>query len=168
MRLSKGEILMTWRGSVEAKDRFFAALVYLLPLIDGLPFGQFLFTQIPILGLIYLPIQPLIALYYNFPFASLIIFFALFLLVVRNDKISHFIRFNTMQAILVDILLVLGGLVLGVLGRGLGDSLITQTLYNVILLGSLAACLYSMFQSIRGSYAEIPTISKAAYDQVRW
>jgi uncharacterized membrane protein len=49
---------------------------------------------------------------YSLPFASLIIFFALYLGVVRNENISHFIRFNAMQAILLDIVLMLCGLVL--------------------------------------------------------
>lgn len=159
---------MTWRGSTDTKDRFFAAIVYLLPLIDVLPFSQFLFRQIPQLALIYFPFQPLIQFYYRFPFAGLIVFFVLFLAVVRNDRISHFIRFNTMQAILLDILLILCGLLLRVLLPGLGANLLIETLYNLIFLGTLAACLYAIVQSALGRYAEIPTISEAAYSQVRW
>ena len=166
---------MTWRGSVDFKDRFFAALVYALPLVYVLPFGDFLISQtqqIPILGIIigiiYLPLQPLISIYYSFPFAGIIIFFALFFAVVRNERISHFIRFNTMQAILIDILLVLCRWVMLIFERGLGgNNLLIVTLYNVIFLGTLAACLYSIIQSATGRYAEIPTISEAAYSQVR-
>ena len=158
---------MAWRGSTDTKDRIFAALVYLLPLIYVLPFGQFLFRQFPIFSLIYLPLQPLISIYNNVPFAGIIIFFVLFLAVVRNDRISHFIRFNTMQAILLDIFLILCGLVLQILMRGLGANLIMETLYNVVFLGTLAACFYSIVQSALGRYAEIPTISEAAYSQVR-
>jgi len=54
------------------------------------------------------------------------------------------------------------------LSGGLGTTnLLAQTLNNVIFIGSLAACLYSIVQSILGRYAEIPTISDAAYSQVR-
>ena len=158
---------MTWRSSTDPKDRAFATLVYLLPLIYVLPFGRFLLAQIPILGIIYVPLQPLISLYYGFPFAGIIIFFVLFLAVVRNPNISHFLRFNTLQAILIDILLILIGLFLQILVRGIGINLLTETLYNVVFLGTLAACFYSMIQSVRGVYAEIPTISEAAYSQVR-
>ncbi|MGL5878515.1 MAG: Tic20 family protein, partial [Xenococcaceae cyanobacterium] len=34
-------------------------------------------------------------------------------------------------------------------------------------LGTLAASFYSIVQSILGRYAEIPTLSDAAYSQVR-
>lgn len=159
---------MAWRGSTDVKDRFFAAVVYLLPLIDALPFSQFLLTQFPQLGLIYLPLQPLISIYYRVPFAGLVIFFLLFLGVVRNERITHFIRFNTMQAILLDILLILGGFLIQIVLKGLGANLLTATLFNAIFLGTLAACFYSMVQSARGRYAEIPTLSEAAYSQVRW
>ncbi len=158
---------MAWRGSTNAKDRIFAALVYLLPLIYVYQFSDFLLGIVPFLSIIYLPLQPLINLYYGFPFAGIIVFFALFLGVVRNERIKHFIRFNAMQAILIDILLFLCSLVLNILLRGLGSSLITETFYNVVFLATLATCLYAMVQSILGKYAEIPTISQAAYSQVR-
>ncbi|NEQ63022.1 MAG: hypothetical protein F6K53_38945 [Moorea sp. SIO4A1] len=157
---------MNWRGSTDIKDRIFAALAYLLPLIVVLPFGQFLLRQFPILGIIYLPLQPLISIYYGLPLVGLIIFFVLFLAVVRNPQISHFVRFNTMQAILLDILLVLCGLLLPILVQALGVNLLTETLYNIVFLGILAACGYSMIQSLMGRYAEIPSLSQAVYSQV--
>lgn len=157
---------MTWRGSTDAKDRFFAALIYILPLIDALPFSQFTLQQFPQLAFLYLPLQPLISFYYGFPFAGFIVFLLLFMAVVRNERISHFIRFNAMQAILIGILLILLQLALGVLLRGLGTSLVTETLYNMVFLGTLAACFYSIVQSALGRYAEIPTISDAAYTQI--
>lgn len=158
---------MTWRGSTTVKDRIFACLPYLLPLIDGLGFGRFLFAQFPPLQFILLPLLPVLQIYSTIPFAGLIIFFALFLLVVRNDKISHFIRFNTMQAILLDIVLMLCGIILPILERGLPIIFVMQTLYNMIFLGVLAAFIYAVVQSAMGRYAEIPTISEAVHMQVR-
>ncbi len=156
---------MTWRGSTDAKDRFFGALVYLLPLFYALPFGQYLLAQFPFLQLIFIPLIPL-TIIYSFPFAGLIIFIILFAAVVRNPRISHFIRFNTMQAILLDIFLFLVSLVTGFLLGGINFGLLTVTLYNAIFLGTLVACIYGMVQSIMGKYAEIPAISEAAYSQV--
>jgi hypothetical protein len=72
-----------------------------------------------------------------------------------------------MQAILVDILIFLVGFIPQLLSQSLGDSLLLRTLYNVVFLGTLAACFYSIGQSALGRYAEIPTISEAAYSQVR-
>ena len=158
---------MTWRGSTDTKDRIFAALVYLLPLYSAFAFGIFIFQQIPFLGAaLAIALYPLAFLYSSLgSFGSLIVFFVLFLAVVRNPRISHFIRFNTMQAILIDILVYLLGLVLGFVARG-GANLVVETLFNVVFLGAFAACVYSIIQSVIGKYADIPTISEAAYSQV--
>ncbi|HAC62618.1 MAG TPA: hypothetical protein DCF68_03540, partial [Cyanothece sp. UBA12306] len=103
-------------------------------------------------------------------FGSFLVFMILFLGVVRNDRISHFIRYNAMQTILIGILLSLIQLLMEwVLLRALGGGgLLIETLYNVVFLGGIAASYYSMIQSALGRYAEIPTISEAAYSQVRY
>ena len=158
---------MTWRGSTDTKDRIFAALVYLLPLYSAFAFGDSIFQQIPFLGAaLAIALYPLAFLYSSLgSFGSLIIFFVLFFAVVRNPRISHFIRFNTMQAILIDILVSLLRLVLDFVARG-GANLVVETLFNVVFLGAFAACVYSIIQSVIGKYADIPTISEAAYSQV--
>ncbi len=158
---------MAWRGTTAVTDRIFACLPYLLPIITVLPFGSFLFQQFPALQVILIPLTPVLFIYGAIPFADLVIFFLLFLLVIRNERIIHFIRFNAMQALLLDILLFLCSLVQMYLLRPLGTNLITETLINIVFLGTLAACGYSVVQSLLGRYAEIPTLSEAAYAQVR-
>ena len=167
---------MTWRGTTTAQDRFFACLPYLLPLIEvsllGMSFavrsGIGLFSQFPALGLILVPLSPLIRIYTAFPWTGLIVFVLLLTLVVRNTNISHFIRFNTMQAILLDILLILGQIILDlVLVPTLGTGLFVDTILNVVLLGILSAVAFSVVQCIRGEYPEIPTLSEAVHMQVR-
>jgi Chloroplast import apparatus Tic20-like len=159
---------MGWGNSIDTKDKFFAAIVYILPLIYALNFGQFALQKLPFLAIIYLPIKPIIQFYYGFPFGGLIIFFVLFLAVVRNQNISYFIRFNTMQSILIDIFLSLCSIVTQFFFSGLGASLLTETLFNVLFLGTLGVCFYSMIQSAFGRYADIPTISDAVKSQVPW
>jgi Chloroplast import apparatus Tic20-like len=166
---------MAWRGSTTVSDRIFACLVYLLPLLDliNLVGRPLILTQSflsPVLRVIAIPLSPLLAVYGSLGgIVSFIVFFALFLLVVRNESIAHFIRFNTMQAILFGIVLSLVGLIWGyVLAPILGSSLfLTQTLFNTIFLGMIAAVGFSVIQSALGKYAEIPTISEAVYMQVR-
>ncbi len=156
---------MTWRGTTTPQDRVFACLPYLLPLIDGLAFSIPFLNQFPVLQPIFLPLfalRPLTA----FPL-GLIVFFGLFMLVIRNENISHFVRFNAMQAILLDIVLILCNLVLGLLAGPLQGGLILETLFNVVFLGSMAAIIYSVVQSALGRYAEIPTLSDAVHMQVR-
>ncbi|MGB3238357.1 MAG: Tic20 family protein [Geitlerinemataceae cyanobacterium] len=157
---------MNQPDSHSATDRLFSSLVYLLPLFDGMSFGAFIFQQFhlesvaAVLFVIYrsLPLQP---------FTNLILFFVFLFAIVRNPKVPHFIRFNTMQALLLDIVLLLCGLILDILSTGLQGQLLLETLYNTIFFGLIAAIGYSVFQSIRGRYAEIPILSDAVAMQVR-
>jgi len=114
---------MSWRGSTTVSDRIFASLPYLLPLIEVIilelktcqKFSSCLLVDFPVIRFVLSPLRPLVEIY-NIPYVGLIIFFALFLLVVRNEKISHFIRFNTMQAILLDIIIFLFSILTDVVG----------------------------------------------------
>ena len=157
---------MNWRGSTTVSDRIFASLPYLLPLLDGLMFAGSLFSLFPQLTLLLVPLTPFLVIY-NLPLASLIIFFGLFLLVVRNPNIKHFIRFNVLQALLVDIILILCRLILSLFGGVAGLDFIGKAFSNFIFLGVAAIVVYSVVQSCRGRYAEIPTLSEAVYMQVR-
>ncbi|WP_267382722.1 Tic20 family protein [Cyanobacterium sp. uoEpiScrs1] len=166
---------MNWRGSIEIKERIFGTLVYCFAIFDTIFFSNFLVNQFPIFSLFLLPGLP-IAVVYQFSvqlfgmFGSFLVFIILFLGIVRNDRISHFVRYNTMQSILIGILLSLIRLIMQwVLVPAFGNGgLLIETLYNVVFLGSITVSYYSMVQSVLGRYAEIPTISEAAYSQVRY
>ncbi len=167
---------MTWRGSVSVTDRIFGTLVYCFAVYDTAFFAEFLLKQFPVFNVLLLPAIP-VGLGYGLlaallgplgNYASFLAFILLFAAVVRNDRISHFIRYNAMQSILIGILLALGGIIMQyVLIPALRGGILIETLYNVLFLGGLAASYFSMIQSALGSYAEIPTISEAAYSQVR-
>ncbi|MBD2450807.1 hypothetical protein H6G76_27510 [Nostoc sp. FACHB-152] len=158
---------MAWRGSTNVPDRIFACLPYLLPLVEVLSFGFVLLQQFPALTVVFAPVLILWSLYRRVRFAGLIIFFALWLLVVRNEKISHFIRFNTMQAILLDIIIILCGILTDIVGLIPSGDFAIQTLYSTIFLGIVGAAAYSIIQCLLGRYAEIPAISDAVHMQVR-
>jgi uncharacterized membrane protein len=114
------------------------------------------------------PLVPVVQVYGALgSIGQLLIFFALFMLVVRNEKISHFIRFNTMQAILLDIVIFLCDILTNVIGLVPSSGFAIQTLYTTIFLGIVASVLYSVAQCLMGRYAEIPAISDAVYMQVR-
>lgn len=162
---------MTWSSSTTVPDRIFSALAYLLPLAVGLTFAEYIVNLVPALALVLLP-AILVAQVWNSGILGLVLFFALFMLVVRNDRVSYFIRFNVMQAILVDIVLVICQLVTPILQPftrvlGSGGSLLEEILYNMIFLGVLGIFVYGVAQSLMGSYANIPTISDAAKSQIR-
>ena len=168
---------MTWRSSNGPKDRLFACLPYALPLVEATMFGTLLFARIPLFGQIYLTLLAPFFYIYGLltrvlPLAGLIIFFVLLLAVVRNYKVRHFIRYNTMQAILISIFATLCQLVLqlfGTVGSGIGTALAApfEVLFNLIFLIVVSSCAYSIFQCVQGLYPDkIPIISDAARAQV--
>jgi uncharacterized membrane protein len=169
---------MPWRSSTTMQDRVLAFLPYLLPLL------QVMVSALGLLGLLfqnYLPnnegiatavvalstaILPWVGWVNSFT-VSLLLFLGLYLLVVRNEKVPHFIRFNTMQALLIEIALALFGYVGTLFAPIAGMSLIFTLLSSFLVVGVVALVVFAFVQCLRGVYADIPTISDAAYSQVR-
>ncbi|WP_341883475.1 Tic20 family protein [Synechococcus sp. UW140] len=147
-------------------QRLLALLTYLLPWSDALPFGRALFTVFPWLTLLQLPALPLLFLQQAVPFGSFVLFLVLYLAVVRNPQVPQYLRFNALQAILLDILLVVVSLGFNVLLSPLGDSIVLRTLNNTVFIGSLAVLLYAVLQSLRGKEVDLPTISEAVRMQL--
>lgn len=173
---------MTWRGSSTAQDRLFACLVYIVPVLEVLlvGFGEPLFRSIPYLRLAFVPFLPLLTIYAysagGIAIVQLAVFIGLLAGVVRNYKVAHFLRFHTMQALLIGIAIFLCDAVLSILGIGraaIGVSassvevLFWNPLMSVIFVAVLVAAIYSVIQSIQGLYAELPIVSEAAYQFVR-
>jgi uncharacterized membrane protein len=159
---------MTWRGSTTVPHRIFSCLPYLLPLFHSLIFSSSFFHVFPVVGNVISPlVAPIVVVYNTIPLANLVVFLVLFLLVVRNEKVHHFIRFNTMQALLIDFILLVITLILPFLGQIVNFGILGTALSSTIFLCVLAMFIYSIVQSLRGVYAEIPTISEAVYSQVQ-
>ena len=147
-------------------QRLLALLTYLLPWSDALPFGRALFAVFPWLTLLQLPALPLLFLQQAVPFGSFVLFLVLYLAVVRNPQVPQYLRFNALQAILLDILLVVVSLGFNVLLSPLGDSIVLRTLNNAVFIGSLAVLLYAVLQSLQGKEVDLPTISEAVRMQL--
>jgi uncharacterized membrane protein len=164
---------MNLNSSPTLLDRVFAALPYLLPLADAFVYGyaQPLLRQFPLLQYAVLPLVPVVQfdalLISGIPFGSMVLFLILYFAIARNEKINRFIRFNVMQAILVDIILFICNLILPILAKGLQVEFVTETLVNTVFLGIVVVFGYGVVQSLRGLNAEIPAISDAANVQVR-
>ncbi|CAN1247368.1 Protein TIC 20-II, chloroplastic, partial [Linum perenne] len=95
-------------ATTPATDRLISALAYTLPFFNSLQYGRFLFAQFPSVSALLLePILPLLSLYRSLPYASFVAFFGIYLGVVRNKYFSDYARFNAMQALTMDVLLVL-------------------------------------------------------------
>ncbi|MFN4194373.1 MAG: Tic20 family protein [Thermosynechococcus sp.] len=156
---------MTWRAPTTVADRIFASLAYLLPLFYVMPFGGFLFDLFPPLQALVLVVLP-VAVIYSIPFAGLLVFMLLYLLVVRNNRVSLFIRYNTMQALLMGIVLFIVQLLVQLLIRVASFDLLIKVLFNFVFIATVIGVGYAVVQSVRGIYAEIPTLSDATKSQV--
>jgi hypothetical protein len=147
-------------------QRLLGALAYLLPLSDSLRFGQVLFGLFPPLAWLALPALPLVLLEQAIPFGGLVLFLLLFLVVVRNPRVPYPIRFNVLQAILIDIVLVLLNLAFDTVLAPLGSGFALRTLANTVFLGTVLLVLFSVVQSLRGKEPDIPTVSEAVRMQL--
>lgn len=147
-------------------QRLLAGLGYLLPFSDALPFGRALFQQFPALSLVALPALPVQLLTQLIPFGGLVLFLVLYLAVVRNGRVPYLIRFHVLQAILIDIVLVVLSLAFRILLSSFAGSFAVRTLENTVFLGALLLALFGLVQSLRGQEADIPTISDAVRMQL--
>jgi hypothetical protein len=147
-------------------QRLLAAAAYLVPWSDAIPFGRSLFGLFPMLQWLSVPALPLAVLQQAVPFGGLVLFLALYLAVVRNGRVPYPIRFNVLQAILIDIVLVLVSLAFNLLINPLGSGFALRTLSNTVFLGTLVVVLFGVVQNLRGKEAELPTISEAVRMQL--
>ncbi|GAQ90946.1 hypothetical protein KFL_007060030 [Klebsormidium nitens] len=152
---------------IEPAQRVVAGLAYLLPLLDGIRYGRFLFQQYPFTEVVLQPILPLVQLYNSVPFSSLVAFFALYLLVVNNPRYSRYVRFNCYQAILLDILLILPGLVERSFSPSGGAGLEALILfYNTVFLFIFSCFAFGSISCLLGKEPRLPVVADAADAQV--
>jgi len=149
-----------------AKDRLLAILPYLIPMMGCIAFTNDGFDFFPLtLQFLDFFTAPMMIFYSNgfIPFCT---FFGLFLAVVRNPKVPHFIRYNTMQAIMLDICIMLAGLIMQYLPLFLAVTFFGALVEILAFVNGTYAILYSVWNAVQGLYPEIPIITEAVYAQV--
>ena len=147
-------------------QRLLGLLAYLLPWSDALNFGREIYGLFPWIQYLVLPATPVLLLQRAIPFGGFLLFLVLFLVVVRNPQVPYFLRFNVLQAILLDIVLVVLSLAFNVLLSPLGNSLMLRTLNNTVFIGTLVLVLYALVQCSRGREPDLPSLSEAARMQL--
>ena len=152
-------------GIVPVPDRVVALLPYLVPLLDGLRYSRFFFAQFPQAIFLLQPLQPLASVYFRIPFAGMISFFAIYMGIAENRNLSRFVRFNGMQAIILDVCLVLPGMVEYVLSPSrLGGAALElyKLCYNFVWVFVLAAFCLAAVGCLTGQMYKLPFIGDAA------
>lgn len=158
---------ITMQSVVPATDRVVAALGYVLPFFNGLQYGRYFFMQYPKAEILFEPLFPVLQAYQAVPYASFIAFFVLYSAVVRNPSFSRYVRFNAMQAVVLDVLLVLPLIIQRILNprRGLGFNMLVMT-YNALFLFLVLGFLYALVSCILGRTPRLPFVGDAADAQI--
>jgi len=155
-------------GEPDVANRSLASVSYLLPLLDGLHYGRYLFMQVPQLSLALLPLFPAISVFEQARWLQIVAFFGLALGVANNRNMPTFTRFNAQQAILLDILQIVPDLLLGNKGPAPGnDFLIQATIIasNTVFIYVYLCCLAGAVASLNGKAVRLPLLGSAAESQ---
>ncbi|KAK4523250.1 hypothetical protein GAYE_PCTG50G1143 [Galdieria yellowstonensis] len=152
------------------KTRLLAFLPYFMPLLDGVVYGRFVFAKYPIISaFIFYPLQPLLIIYRGIPFLPFILFAMLFYFIVRNEKVDNFIRFNTMQAILIDLVLIIPQMFLhATSASGAIPAVVVESLCSLVFYAIMVTTAYVLLCVFRGSKPDqVPIISEASEAQLK-
>ena len=102
-------------------------------------------------------------------YCRLIAFFAVYIGIINSPNFNRYVRFNAMQAVLLDIVLILPGLIESVLrvrpmgGPGLQ---LYITGYNTIFIFIFACVVYGVGSCMAGANARLPLVADAADAQI--
>ena len=126
-----------------------------MPFKIAIPFGYInLINQFPFLNLFLILTLPWFVIIDSFPFGigEIFIFSFLFLYIVQNEKRSNFLRFNTLNAILI------GGI--NKLFEFVFIFLSFSLLGNFLFFVNLILLFYNSFKSLKGMPANIPFLDR--------
>ncbi|KAL6635053.1 hypothetical protein ACP70R_027724 [Stipagrostis hirtigluma subsp. patula] len=157
-------------GAVEAPDRLVAAVAYLYPFLDGAHHGRFLLAQFPFFSALLRPLAPAARLFHSSPLTPFLLFLTLYFAVVRNQQaFSRFVRFNAMQAVALDVLLIFPDLLAQSFaptsGGGVGFE-IFQSMESTVFLFLLICLVYGSGACLLGKTPRLPIVADAAERQV--
>ncbi|CAN8301802.1 unnamed protein product [Cochlearia groenlandica] len=153
--------------SVDASDRIISAVCYFYPFFDGIQYGKFIINQYQPFQIIIQPLFPAIKAFKSFPFNGFLIFLTLYFVVVRNPNFSRYVRFNTMQAVVLDVLLIFPDLVERSFNPSQGFGLdLVMSLDSTVFLFLLVSLIYGFSSCLFGQIPRLPLVADAADRQV--
>ncbi|GAB2284767.1 Protein TIC 20-v, chloroplastic [Dionaea muscipula] len=147
----------------DAPDRLISAICYFYPFFDGIQYGRYVITQFAPFQVLIQPLIPAIRAFKSFPLNGFLVFLTLYFVVVRNQNFSRYVRFNTMQAIVLDVLLIVPDLLERSFnpGEGLGLDLI-MSLDSTVFLFLLVSLIYGSSTCALGQVPRLPIVAEAA------
>ena len=147
-------------------EKILGILLYLIPWSDCLIFGNHLYIKYPFTQIIQIPAIPIIIIERSIPFGNLLLFFAIFVGIVRNNKISYFLRFNALQSLLINIGIIIISFIIEIFFNPFANSLIIRTFSSTLLISFFAMITYCVWSCTQGNEPELPWISQATKMQL--
>ena len=148
------------------RARILGVFLYLIPWSDSLTFGNHLYIKYPFIQIIQIPAIPIILIERSIPFGSLLLFLAIFFGLVRNSKVSYFLRFNALQSLLINIGIIIISFIFEIIFYPFSNSLIIRTFSSSLLIGLFLMIIYSVWSCTQGDEPNLPGISQAAKMQL--
>jgi len=141
-------------------------LLYMIPWADSLTFGNHLYIKYPFSQIIQIPAIPIIIIERLLPFGNLLLFLAIFIGLVRNNKVSYFIRFNALQSLLINIGIIIISFIFEIFLSPFANSLIMRTLSSTLLISLFSIITYCIWSCTQGDEPNLPGISEATKMQL--
>ncbi|KAK9167914.1 hypothetical protein Syun_000054 [Stephania yunnanensis] len=152
---------------IPATDRLISAVAYFLPFLNGLSYGYDLFASLPALESLFDPIVPLLGFYRSVPYHTMIGFLVLYVGIVRDKRFSRYVRFNSLQALFLDVVAVVPNLVQLVVGHGEGvGSHVVRVCSTVIFVVVVLGFVYNFVWCVLGRRPELPVVSDVVDTQI--
>nr|QUE28939.1 Ycf60 [Madagascaria erythrocladioides] len=159
-------------NQVLLSTRFISILPYFLPLLEGCEhFAQRVTPDYPfkIVRLYRQILKPMVVFYTENRFVNFISFLTLYFLLVSSKSplpVSKFLRFNTLQALLIFLITTILGVTFKALPVEFRMSLYGGIICNTFFLFILYTIGYSLLKIGEGEYADIPVVSEAVNIQI--
>ncbi len=141
-------------------------LLYMIPWADCLTFGNHLYLKYPYIQIIQIPAIPIILIERSIPFGNLLLFLAIFIGLVRNNKVSYFVRFNALQSLLINIGIIIISFIFQIFFSPFGNSLIIRTFSSTLLISLFSMIVYCVWSCTQGNEPNLPGISQATKMQL--
>tara|TARA_B100000902_G_scaffold314813_1_gene305680 strand:+ start:56 stop:514 length:459 start_codon:yes stop_codon:yes gene_type:complete len=147
-------------------SKILVVVLYMIPWSDSLIFGNHLFIKYPLTQILQIPAIPIILIERSIPFGNLLLFLAIFIGLVRNNKASYFLRFNALQSLLINIGIIIISFIFEIIFSSFSNALIIRTFSSTLLISIFSMILYCVWSSTQGNEPNLPVISQATKMQL--
>ena len=141
-------------------------LLYMIPWSDCLIFGNHLYLKYSFTQIIQIPAIPIIMIEKSIPFGNLLLFLSIFIGLVRNTKVSYFLRFNALQSLLINICIIIISFIFQIVLSPFGNTLIVRTFSSTLLISMFSIISYCVWSCTQGHKPNLPAISEATKMQL--